>query len=195
MRFYLSHPAPRCKRKRPFSYSARSAITSKLKCPHCFHRRHHITRPAPCLPAASLRRRSRRRTRLVRFFCQRRYRFRRSQKPQNSVYNWHRCWAANPATLRPAVAVSTTLFGSSGPGSQDDADTAGFFSGNAADYYDPQNSFIDCVIERRTGIPITLSLMYMAVCEELGLPMVGLNAPAHLLLAPADTSLPFGRSV
>ena len=90
-----------------------------------------------------------------------------------------------------AVAVSTTLFGSSGPGSQDDADTAGFFSGNAADYYDPQNSFIDCVIERRTGIPITLSLMYMAVCEELGLPMVGLNAPAHLLLAPADTSLPF----
>ena len=91
-----------------------------------------------------------------------------------------------------AVAVSTTLFGSSGPGSQDDEGSSGFFKGSeAADYYDPRNSFLDCVLARRTGIPITLSLVYMEVCEELGLPMVGLNAPAHLLLAPADPALSF----
>ena len=98
--------------------------------------------------------------------------------------------SGDPAST--AVAVSTTLFGSSGPGSRDDEGSTGFFKGSeAADYYDPKNSFLDQCFVRRTGIPISLSLIYMEVCEELGLPLVGLNAPTHLLLAPADCSLSF----
>lgn len=91
-----------------------------------------------------------------------------------------------------ATAVSTTLFGSCGPGTRDDEGCEGFFRGSSPDdYYDPRNSFIDCVLARRVGIPITLSLLYCEVCESLGLPMVGLNAPRHLLLAPADPALSF----
>ena len=92
--------------------------------------------------------------------------------------------------MATATAVSTTLFGS--PGSLDDEGSEGFFKGTEqADYYDPRNSYVDCVFARRRGIPITLSLIYLEVCERLQLPMVGLNAPGHLLLAPADPSLPF----
>ena len=88
-----------------------------------------------------------------------------------------------------ATAVSTTLFGSSAP---DDSSAVAYFAGTGdLSYYDPKNSFMDCVLERRTGIPITLSLVFNDVCERLGLPMVGLNAPSHLLVAPADSSLPF----
>lgn len=88
-----------------------------------------------------------------------------------------------------ATAVSRTLFGSSAP--DDDRSDAYFAGAGQISYYDPRNSFLDCVLERRTGIPITLSLVYNDVCERLGLPMVGLNAPSHLLVAPADPELPF----
>ena len=95
-----------------------------------------------------------------------------------------------------ATAVSTTLFGSgSAPDdhyTSSDGTATAFFAGSAqADYYDPRNSFMDVVLERRIGIPITLSLVYCEVCERLGMPMVGLNAPSHLLVAPADTALDF----
>ena len=84
------------------------------------------------------------------------------------------------------AAVSSALFGSEG--APDDAN-AGFFEGAAqADYYDPQNSFLDCVLDRREGIPISLSIIAADACEQLGCPMVGLNAPGHLLLTPADGS-------
>ena len=56
--------------------------------------------------------------------------------------------AGNPETI--ATAVSTTLFGSSAP---DDANEAYFQGSEQASYYDPRNSFLDCVLSRRQGIP------------------------------------------
>ena len=56
------------------------------------------------------------------------------------------------------------------------------FAGNEADYGDPRNSFLNEVIDRRTGIPITLSLVYMEVARRAGLPIEGINFPGHFLL-------------
>ena len=56
------------------------------------------------------------------------------------------------------------------------------FVGNEADYGDPRNSFLNEVIDRRTGIPITLSLVYMEVARRAGLPVEGINFPGHFLL-------------
>lgn len=58
------------------------------------------------------------------------------------------------------------------------------FVGNTVDYYDPRNSFLNEVIDRRTGIPITLSLVYLAIARRVGLPMVGINMPGHFLIRP-----------
>ena len=55
------------------------------------------------------------------------------------------------------------------------------FTGNQADYYDPRNSFFNEVIERRTGIPITLSLVYMEVGRRCGLRVDGVSFPGHFL--------------
>lgn len=56
------------------------------------------------------------------------------------------------------------------------------FAPNAQDYYDPRNSFLNDVVERRTGIPITLSLVYMAVGRFLGLKISGVSYPGHFLV-------------
>lgn len=56
------------------------------------------------------------------------------------------------------------------------------FSGNTADYYDPRNSFLNEVIERRLGIPITLSVIYIEVGRRIGLPLHGVSFPAHFLV-------------
>ncbi|MGQ4648753.1 transglutaminase family protein [Lyngbya aestuarii] len=58
------------------------------------------------------------------------------------------------------------------------------YSGNASNYYDPRNSFLNEVIERRTGIPITLSLVYLEIARRLDFPMVGINLPGHFLIRP-----------
>ena len=55
------------------------------------------------------------------------------------------------------------------------------FSGNEADYYDPRNSFLNEVIERRTGIPISLSVLYMEVGRRCGLRADGVLFPGHFL--------------
>ena len=55
------------------------------------------------------------------------------------------------------------------------------FAGNQADYYDPRNSFFNEVIERRTGIPLTLSLLYMEVGKRCGLSVDGVSFPGHFL--------------
>ena len=57
------------------------------------------------------------------------------------------------------------------------------FRGNRDDYFDPRNSFLNDVIERRTGIPITLSVVYLEVGWRLGLPLVPVSFPAHFLVA------------
>lgn len=56
------------------------------------------------------------------------------------------------------------------------------FRGNAEDYYDPRNSFLNDVLDRRLGIPITLSVVYLEVGWRLGLPVVGVNFPGHFLV-------------
>jgi regulator of sirC expression with transglutaminase-like and TPR domain len=59
------------------------------------------------------------------------------------------------------------------------------FSGNTEDYYDPRNSYLNEVIDRRIGIPITLSLVYLAVAQRINFPMVGVGMPGHFLVRPA----------
>lgn len=56
------------------------------------------------------------------------------------------------------------------------------FSGNAEDYYDPRNSYLNEVLDRRTGIPITLSTVYMAVARHGGLAIRGVGFPGHFLV-------------
>jgi regulator of sirC expression with transglutaminase-like and TPR domain len=56
------------------------------------------------------------------------------------------------------------------------------FSGNADDYYDPKNSFLNEVIERKTGIPITLSVLYMEVAQRVGVALDGVGFPGHFLV-------------
>lgn len=58
------------------------------------------------------------------------------------------------------------------------------FTGNTQHYYDPRNSFLNDVIDRRTGIPITLSLIYLEIARRIGFPMVGINFPGHFLVCP-----------
>lgn len=60
------------------------------------------------------------------------------------------------------------------------------FRGNEADYYDPRNSFLNDVIERRKGIPITLSVIYLEITRKLGLPFYGVGLPGHFLLKYDD---------
>ncbi|BAZ28497.1 hypothetical protein NIES4074_09300 [Cylindrospermum sp. NIES-4074] len=58
------------------------------------------------------------------------------------------------------------------------------FDGNRTDYYDPRNSFLNDVIERRQGIPITLALVYLEVARRIDFPMVGVGMPGHFLIRP-----------
>lgn len=56
------------------------------------------------------------------------------------------------------------------------------FRGNTEDYSDPSNSYLDHVIDRRLGIPITLSLVYMEVAERVGLFCEGVGYPGHFIV-------------
>ncbi len=56
------------------------------------------------------------------------------------------------------------------------------FCGNADAYYDPRNSYLNEVLERRTGIPITLSIVYLEVGRRLGLQVQGVSFPGHFLV-------------
>jgi regulator of sirC expression with transglutaminase-like and TPR domain len=56
------------------------------------------------------------------------------------------------------------------------------FQGNNTEYYDPRNSFLNDVLDRRTGIPITLSVVYLEIGWRLGLPLEGVSFPGHFLV-------------
>ena len=56
------------------------------------------------------------------------------------------------------------------------------FSGDQENYYDPRNSYLNDVLERRRGIPITLSLVYMEVGKRLGMDLEGVGMPGHFLV-------------
>lgn len=56
------------------------------------------------------------------------------------------------------------------------------FSGNSDDYFDPRNSYLNDVLERRTGIPITLSILYMELARRLALAVHGVSFPGHFMV-------------
>jgi regulator of sirC expression with transglutaminase-like and TPR domain len=74
------------------------------------------------------------------------------------------------------------------------------FRGNQADYYDPRNSFLNDVLDRRLGVPITLSVVYIEVARRLGVRARGVGFPGHFLVRVEDDTRsesvivdPFGR--
>ena len=72
--------------------------------------------------------------------------------------------------LQELNAITDLLFGVIG------------FTGNRDDYYDPRNSYLNQVLERRLGIPITLSLLCMEVGRRAGVPILGIGMPGHFLI-------------
>lgn len=63
------------------------------------------------------------------------------------------------------------------------------FQGNRTEYYDPRNSFLNDVIDRRRGIPITLSIIYLELGWRLDLPLHGVNFPGHFLVRYAGEAV------
>jgi len=68
------------------------------------------------------------------------------------------------------VALNQFLFGDLG------------YRGNTDEYYDPRNSYLNEVIDRKTGIPITLAVLYMEIGRRVGLPLQGVSFPGHFLV-------------
>jgi regulator of sirC expression with transglutaminase-like and TPR domain len=68
------------------------------------------------------------------------------------------------------TAINATLFEDYG------------FQGNRDNYYDPRNSFLNEVIDRRVGIPITLSVLYIEVARRIGLAIEGVGLPGHFVV-------------
>ncbi len=66
------------------------------------------------------------------------------------------------------------------------------FRGNREDYYDPRNSLLNDVLDRKLGIPITLAVVYMEVARRVGFPLVGVGMPGHFLLKHYDVD---GREI
>jgi regulator of sirC expression with transglutaminase-like and TPR domain len=74
------------------------------------------------------------------------------------------------STTDSIIALNHYLFGELG------------FAGNAAEYYDPRNSFLNDVLDRKLGIPITLSVVYIEIGRRIGLPLHGVSFPASFLV-------------
>lgn len=58
------------------------------------------------------------------------------------------------------------------------------FQGDRENYYNPENSYLNRVIERRQGIPITLAVLYLEIAKRINFPMVGIGMPGHFLIKP-----------
>ena len=65
------------------------------------------------------------------------------------------------------------------------------FKGNSDDYYDPRNSFFNDVLDRRLGIPITLSAVYIEVAQRLKFPIWGVGMPGHFIVKYMDQTEEF----
>ena len=61
------------------------------------------------------------------------------------------------------------------------------FAGNEGDYYNQRNSFLNDVIDRRSGIPISLAVVYLEVARRLGLPFYGVGLPGHFVVKYDDS--------
>lgn len=60
------------------------------------------------------------------------------------------------------------------------------FKGNTENFYEPENTFFNDVMERKKGIPISLSILYLLICKRLKLPTYGVNLPAHFIIKYVD---------
>ena len=60
------------------------------------------------------------------------------------------------------------------------------FRGNWEDYFDPQNSYLNRVLERKLGIPISLSVLYLLIAKRLKLPVFGVGIPGHFMVKYED---------
>lgn len=60
------------------------------------------------------------------------------------------------------------------------------FKGNTENFYEPENTFFNDVMERKKGIPISLSILYLLICKRLNLPTYGVNLPAHFIIKYVD---------
>ncbi|HEU4342490.1 MAG TPA: transglutaminase-like domain-containing protein [Candidatus Binatia bacterium] len=77
---------------------------------------------------------------------------------------------SEPTVYRAIAALNYVLFREEG------------FQGNREEYYDAKNSFLNEVIERKKGIPISLSVLYMLVAQRIGLALHGVGFPGHFLV-------------
>lgn len=64
------------------------------------------------------------------------------------------------------------------------------FRGNTEEYYDPRNSFLNEVLDRKVGIPISLSVVYLGVARRADIPLEGVNMPGHFLVRLLDPGGP-----
>ena len=62
------------------------------------------------------------------------------------------------------------------------------FSENSSNFYDPNNSYINKVLESKTGNPISLGILYTVIGQKLGLPIYGVNLPKNFILAYKDSA-------
>ena len=60
------------------------------------------------------------------------------------------------------------------------------YSGNMDDYYDPRNSYLNEVIDRRIGLPITLSIVFLELAQRVGLRARGISFPGHFLVSVSE---------
>jgi regulator of sirC expression with transglutaminase-like and TPR domain len=81
---------------------------------------------------------------------------------------------AREEDANPVVALNKFIFEELG------------FTGNQTDYYDPRNSLLSEVLERRTGIPITLSIVYMEIGRRAGLHVEGVGLPGHFIVSARE---------
>jgi regulator of sirC expression with transglutaminase-like and TPR domain len=82
---------------------------------------------------------------------------------------------AQDEDVNPVVALNNFIFAELG------------FAGNQTDYYDPRNSLLSDVLERRTGIPITLSIVYMEIGRRAGVHVEGIGLPGHFIVRAQGT--------
>src|SRR5215813_6028385 len=92
------------------------------------------------------------------------------EKLENIAEHTHFRTGDETSFVDKIAAINQTLFEELG------------FQGNRENYYDPRNSFLNEVLDRRIGIPITLSVVYIEVARRLGLPIQGIGLPGHFIV-------------
>ncbi len=67
------------------------------------------------------------------------------------------------------------------------------FTGNVTNYHDPQNSYVNIVMESRRGNQISLAIIYSSIAQRLDIPIYGVNLPQHFILAYLDEKNEFEK--